>query len=268
MKTRSLCTMTLVALLGASLVGGAQAFAAELPTELPSEGKVIVEEGGESGAGKTPDPENPTEKLPEIPGVIKPNPTGGSLMIDQVSNLNFGTIKTSSKEIKQYANPITLPGGAGTRGAIVGWSDIRGGVYGYTIKAELTQQFTATKDSKLKLDNSTIEYSNSMAVADSQNTNTGPSVVTPTFKLTQSSGSLPVVTADKTKKEGKGTFVVEFGQSEKYKPKEGMPAGNIGEDKKGTDSKSVELTVPAATASNMTLDTYTAVVTWKIEAAE
>lgn len=56
MKVRSLCTMTLVALLGASLVGGTQAFA--VATELPSEGKVVVEEGGDPGRGKTPDPEN------------------------------------------------------------------------------------------------------------------------------------------------------------------------------------------------------------------
>ncbi|WP_207695249.1 hypothetical protein DOK67_0001205 [Enterococcus sp. DIV0212c] len=269
MKVRSLCTMTLVALLGASLVGGTQAFA--VATELPSEGKVVVEEGGDPGRGKTPDPEKPDQKLPDHPE-ITPNDTAGALMIDQVSNLDFGTIKTSSKDVEAYAAPIDLskatPAGTGTRGAILGWSDIRGGAYGYTITAELTKQFTAAKDSNRILSNSTIDYMNGMAVADSANKNKVPSNVATGFQLAFEGGAKDVVVANKVAEEGKGTYVMEFGQSKDYIPGEGAPKGNLGPEDKGTDSTSVKLSVPASTASNMTLDTYTATVTWKIVAAE
>ncbi|MFD2387970.1 hypothetical protein [Enterococcus rivorum] len=36
---------------------------------------------------------------------------------------------------------------------------------------------------------------------------------------------------------------------------------------KDTTDKSIKLTIPAVTASNMAVDTYTAKVTWKIVAA-
>ncbi|ALS00014.1 hypothetical protein ATZ33_01035 [Enterococcus silesiacus] len=267
MKVRSLCTVSLVAvILGTSLAGGSQAFAA--PKELPSTGTVEVIEGGDPGAGKTPDPEKPDEKLPTHPD-IEDNKDGGALMIDQVSNLNFGTIKTSSKDVEAFAAPIDLteatPAGVGTRGAIVGWTDIRAnGVYGYTVTAELTQQFTGTAaNGSTVLDSSTIDYSNGMAVADSENKNLVPSNTATGFKLAFGGGAQPVVTADKTAKEGKGTYVMEFGQSKDYTPGADAPVGAP-----GTDGESVKLTVPSATASNMSIDTYTAKVTWKIVAAE
>lgn len=269
MKVRSLCTMSLVALLGAALVGGTPAFA--VPGELESEGKVEVVEGGEPGNGKTPDPEKPNEKLPDIPGVINPNPDGGALMIDQVSNLDFGKIKTSSTEQKAYASPIAMPGGAETRGAIVGWTDIRGGAYGYTITAELTKQFTATNDANSVLHNSTIDYSNGMTVADGANSNPIPSNVKTAFGLVYSAAgdkAVDVVVASKTVGEGKGTFAMEFGQSKDYVPGTGAPAGNLGANGEGTAHNSVELKVPAASASNMNIDTYIATVTWKIVAAK
>ncbi|WP_348922398.1 WxL domain-containing protein [Enterococcus rotai] len=265
MKLRSLCTTALVAgVLLASTGGAAQAFAA--PTELDSTGTVIVEEGGTNGKGKTPDPEKPDEKLPDHPE-IPTNPDAGSLIIDQVSNLNFGKINTDTKEIKKTAAAIDLsqatPAGVGTRGAIVGWTDVRGGATtGYTITAELTQQFTGTGANATTLENSTITYSNGMAVPDGANKNVVPSDVQTGFDLAFAGGAKTVVTADKVKKEGKGTYVIEFGQSADYKPGTGAPAGAP-----GTDASSVELTVPTTTASNMVLDTYTAKVTWKIVAA-
>ncbi|MGX7263144.1 WxL domain-containing protein [Enterococcus crotali] len=265
MKLRSLCTAALVAgVLVASTGGAAQAFAA--PGELDSTGTVTVDEGGTNGKDKTPDPEKPDEKLPEHPE-IPTNPDAGALIIDQVSNLSFGNISTDSKEIKKYAAAIDLskatPAGTGTRGAIVGWTDVRGGAtVGYTVTAELTQQFTGSATNATTLANSTITYSNGMAVPDGANKNTVPSNVLNGFELAYQGGAKTVVTADKANKEGKGTYVLEFGQSADYKPGTGAPAGAP-----GTDAKSVELTVPATTASNMVLDTYTAKVTWKIVAA-
>lgn len=265
MKLRTLCTAALVTgILAASTGGATQALA--VATELDSIGTVTVDEGGTNGSGKTPDPEKPDTKLPENPE-IEVNPDAGALIIDQVSNLGFGNISTDTKEIKKFAAPIDLsqstPPGTGTRGAIVGWTDVRGGATtGYRVTAELAQQFTGSGTNTSTLANSTIEYFNGMAVPDAANKNVVPSDVKTSFKLTETSGAIDVVKADKGLKEGKGTYVMEFGQSAAYVPGQGAPAGNP-----GTDAKSVELTVPATTASNMVLDTYTAKVTWKIVAA-
>lgn len=253
MKVRSLCTLSLVAILGASLAGGISASAA--PGDLQSEGKVKVVEGGETGQGKTPDPEKPDEKLPDHTE-ISTNPDAGALMMDQVSKLDFGTLKTSSKTVESYAKAIDL-GEKGTRGAIIGWTDIRaGGVFGYTITAELTKQFTGAATAATELTSSTIDYSNGMAVPDFENENTVPSKTESVFQLAFGGGSKTVVTADKNAKEGKGTYAMEFGQSAAY----------TGGGAPGTDASSVKLTVPSATASNMAVDTYTATVTWKIVA--
>lgn len=265
MKLRTLCTAALATgILVASTGGATQALA--VATELDSTGTVTVDEGGTNGSGKTPDPEKPDTKLPEHPG-IEVNPDAGALIIDQVSNLSFGKISTDTKAIETYADPIDLskatPPGTGTRGAIVGWTDVRGGATtGYKVTAELTQQFTGSGTNTSTLANSTIEYNFGMAVPDAANKNVVPSKVETSFELTETGGAKEVVTADKGLKEGKGTYVLEFGQSAAYAPGQGAPAGNP-----GTDDKAVKLKVPATTASNMVLDTYTAKVTWKIVAA-
>ncbi|WP_348921400.1 WxL domain-containing protein [Enterococcus rotai] len=262
MTKGTLATMTLLAsvLLGGVSVSAAEETPKPTPpeTKLGSEGKTIVEEGVIGPEDPTPDPEKPDENLPDNPD-ISVNPDSGSLVLQRVSVMNFGTIKTSTSEVKAHAAPITLSEGE-TRGAIVGWSDVRaGGTYGYTITAELTKQFTGIKpDTSNALTGATLNYTNGMAVPAATNKNTVPSNVATAFELDKDSGAKTVVTADKAKLEGKGSYVMEFGQSDKYTGTDGT---------KGTDKTAVTLTVPATVASNMVLDTYNAVVTWKIVAA-
>ena len=254
MRTRSLCALSLATILGVTFAGGATASADAL--QLDSTGTVIVTEGQITPEDPTPDPENPDKPLPDNPD-IPVNPDSGSLIIQRVSNMDFGTIKTSGSAVTANAKPIEIAAGE-TRGAIVGWSDVRaGGTFGYTITAELSQQFTGATATNV-LTGSTIDYSNGMVVTSTENTNVVPSNALTAFQLTADGGAKTVVTADKEKKEGKGTYVMEFGQSAKYEGTEGTA---------GTDGTAVKLTVPAATASNMALDTYTAKVTWKVTAA-
>ncbi|MDA9470592.1 hypothetical protein C240_731 [Enterococcus sp. 5H] len=172
-------------------------------------------------------------------------------MIERTSNLDFGTIKTSANEVTAFAAPASFGEGddATTRGAYVQWRDIRaGGTFGYTVTAELSQQFTGTDTNKLT--GATIDFSNGFVAAQGDNTNATPSS-TGAFQLTESNGAFPVVTADQEEEEGKGRYLMAFGKNED-----------------GTDANSVKLTVPAATASNMAVDTYTAKVTWKVVAAQ
>ncbi|MGL4694502.1 WxL domain-containing protein [Enterococcus larvae] len=256
MKLRTLSSAALVAALTVGALSPMTAFADA--TELDSTGNVIVEEGGDEQIPGTVDPEDPDEILPE-PDPDGPdentNPDLGALMIEKTTDLDFGTIKTSANEVTAYALPMSFGGGTETRGAYVQWRDIRSASsFGYTISAKMTQQFTGTDASNV-LTSSTVSYNNGMAVAQGDNTNAVPSNVSSAFTL-QLNVASTVVTADKDAQEGKGRYIIEFGQSETSTT--GTP---------GTDAESVLLTVPAATASNMAEDTYTAKITWSIVAA-
>lgn len=254
MKTRSLCATALVAIFGVSTLA-APVFAA--PTELNSTGKVTVEEGTAGGQDQgTVDPENPDKTLPN-PDPTSPgentNTDTGSLVIEKTTDLDFGTIKTSANDIKSYAKPMTFEEGAKTRGAYVQWADVRaGGTYGYEITAQLTKQFTDSTNQNV-LAGATIDFANGLAVAQKDNTNLIPSNVLTAFSLSEDANDAKsIVTASKDNKEGKGRYIMEFGQSNSETP---------------TDTNSIQLTVPAATASNMAATDYTATVTWKITAA-
>ena len=259
MKARSLCAASLVAILGVTVLGSASP-ALAAPTELESKGKVTVVEGTAGGDGsETVDPEKPGEVLP-TPDPESPeentNPDKGSLVIEKTTDLDFGSIETSADAVSNFAKPMTFEGGTKTRGAYVQWADVRaGGVFGYTVTAQLTSQFTSGSN---VLTGSTIDFSNGLAVAKGDNTNAIPSNVLTGFQLTDAANDAKtVVTADQTKQEGKGRYIMEFGQSSTSE--NGTP---------GTDANSVKLTVPASTASNMAVGDYTATVTWKITAAQ
>ncbi|OTN88810.1 hypothetical protein A5819_001302 [Enterococcus sp. 7E2_DIV0204] len=260
MKARSICAMTLATILGGAILGSTNvAYAA--PTELNSTGKVIVEEGKSGGDDqKTIDPEKPDNELP-LPDPTSPdentNPDTGSLVIEKTTNLDFGTIKTSANDVTSLAKPMSFESGAKTRGAYVQWSDVRaGGTYGYTITAQMTSQFKDTTGTNV-LTGSTIDFTNGIIETSSSNTNTAPSSVQTGFQLTEAANDAKtIVTASKDKKEGKGRYIMEFGQSKD---------STLGV--AGTDANSVKLTVPATTASNMAATNYTATVTWKITAA-
>ncbi|GGC76887.1 WxL domain-containing protein [Enterococcus wangshanyuanii] len=261
MKARSLCATTLAAILGVTLLGSATpAFAA--PTELNSTGTVKVEEGTAGGGDQgTVDPENPNEVLPdpdpESPGE-NTNSDKGPLVVEKTTDLDFGTIKTSADAVTSFAKPMSFEAGAKTRGAYVQWADVRsGGTYGYTVTAQLSSQFKDTTGTNV-LTGSTIDFSNGLVSAQGSNTNTVPSNAQTAFQLTEAADDAKtIVTASKDLKEGKGRYIMEFGQSKDSTV--GTP---------DTDTSSVKLTVPAATASNMAATDYTATVTWKIVAAQ
>ncbi|MDA9470507.1 WxL domain-containing protein [Enterococcus sp. 5H] len=249
-------TLSSAAIVAALTIGAlAPTVALADATELDSTGTVTVEEGGTDPDEEidTVDPEEPGETLPE-PNPEGPdeitNPDRGPLMIEKVTNLEFGTIKTSANEVTAFASPMMFGEGdnATTRGAYVQWRDVRaGGTFGYTVTAQMTQQFTG-KDTN-KLTGSTINFSNGFIAAQGDNTNVIPSS-TGAFQLTESNDAVAVVTADQDKEEGKGRYIMAFGDS-----------------RNETDANSVKLTVPAATASNMAEDDYVAKVTWKVVAA-
>lgn len=221
--------------------------------ELDSTGTVTVIEGGDEPSPGVVDPENPDVILPPVnpePGEVV-NPDNGALMIERTSNLAFGTIKTSATEVTAFAAPTSFGTGdaATTRGAYVQWRDIRaGGVFGYTVTAEMSQQFTGEGTNKLT--GATIDFSNGFVAAQGDDTSKNPVVNAPAFQLTESGAATTVVTANAAQEEGKGRYVMAFGKNED-----------------GTDVNSVKLSVPAATASNMAEDEYVAKVTWKVVAA-
>ncbi|MBP2099891.1 WxL domain-containing protein [Enterococcus rivorum] len=259
MKNTTLSSLALAAFLAL----GAPATVLAAPTALDSTGTVKVEEGV-AGGGDTPtvDPENPEKPLPdpdpESPGENE-NTDKGSLIVEKTTNLEFGTVKTSADAVTAFAKPLvfTDPDNAETkirRGNYVQWADVRaGGKYGYTITAQLTQQFTGTGNNKLTA--STIDFSNGSIVSQGDNKNVIPSNIATGFQLTEAENDAKtVVTADKVKKEGKGRYIMSFGKSN----------ADLAKD---TTDKSIKLTIPAVTASNMAVDTYTAKVTWKIVAA-
>lgn len=255
MKVRTLSSAAIVAALTLGALSPMTALADA--TELDSTGTVIVEEGGEEEIPGTVDPENPDKELPD-PDPDGPdeneNPDLAALMIEKTTDLDFGTIKTSGSDVTAHAAPMSFDSGATTRGAYVQWRDIRSSsAYGYTISAQMTQQFTSGSDI---LTASTIAYGNGMAVAQEGNTNIAPSTVATGFEL-ELGVSQPVIVADKDAKEGKGRYTIEFGQSSDYTGTEGTA---------GTDAESVTLTVPSVTASNMAVGTYTAIVKWSIAA--
>ncbi|MBP1040043.1 WxL domain-containing protein [Vagococcus sp. BWB3-3] len=268
MKLRSLCALTLVTVLGTSLVGSVTASAAA--DTLGSAGKVKVEEGTIKPTDPTIDPEDKDKVLPDQP-LINVNPDAGSLVVSRTTDLDFGSIASSVSDVVQPAIPVPLKDGEGkdvTRGALVQFGDIRsGGLYGYTVTAELTQQFTYGTN---VLTGSEISYSNGILVTPSANTNTVPGTFQTGFKLAKDSatgnGAQDIVTADKTLKEGKGQYTIEFGQSDQYDPAQGTGGT------KDTAKDAIKLTVPASTASSMAetsgTDTYNAEITWKIVAAK
>lgn len=257
MKLKTLSSAALIAVL---TMGGFAPSALAVETELNSPGSVKVIEGGGEEIPGTVDPEDPDTFLPDPdpdgPDEIT-NPDLGALMIERTTELAFGEISTSANTVETFAKPMEFDGGSETRGAYVQWRDIRaGGTFGYTITAQLTKQFTGTTASN-KLNGATVDFTNGIVEAQGGNTNVAPSGLTTAFQLTEATDDAKtVVNALKTNEEGKGRYIMEFGQSST------SPTGTP-----GTADKAVKLTVPGATASNMAVDDYTAEVTWKIIAA-
>lgn len=99
MKAKTLCA----AVLSTLILGGTVASAAP-GDPMTMNGNVHVEDGWVDPTPGVTDPEKPDEKLPELPDVKpNPNPDMGPLEISHAPALQFGTVKTDTKEVSAFA---------------------------------------------------------------------------------------------------------------------------------------------------------------------
>lgn len=251
MKATTVCASVLSTL----ILGGMVVSAAESPStpneSLITHGHVEVKTGNIDPDGGLIDPEKPGETIPEgeIPDVKpNPNPNMGPLEITHAPELQFGEVETSNKDVTKYAEANEY--GDETRGAILQFGDLRTEAYGYTVTATMTQQFIQDTN---ELKGATITFTNPHAATKEGATGVRPTIED-SFELVKGEAAT-VATADKANlKEGKGMWVVEYGSST-----------NVGEG--DTTGESVQLTIPANTASSMAGGTYVSDIEWAITAA-
>lgn len=250
MKFKTLGSVVLLASLGV-VIGAPSVSHAESVSSQTSTGTLNVEQGTlDPGTGGVVDPENPGgDPLPTNPeGPIVPNPDAGSKGIMGVSNLDFGTIKVGTKTASAAA--ITVDGKE--RGNIVSFGDVTGAYTGYTITGTLTQQFT-NATTKTVLDGSTIAFTNPIL----ETSGVGTIAAAPATNTLELNKTQTFVTANTG--EGSGKWSLEFGQSAEYNSKQSTDAPS-------TTANSVNLAIPANVANSMTTGTYTAIVTWSMDA--
>lgn len=254
MKLRIFSSAAIIAAIAlGSVIPATSAFADE--KELDSTGSVRVLEDDGTEEPTTPiDPEKPDTELPEVEWPdVEVNPDRGPLMIENVTNLEFGEIRTSANRVEKHAEAVQLSDNT-ERGNFVQWRDTRaGGTFGYELQASLTQQFTGVESDTNVLTGSTIDFANGFMeadVRDGENENPTPTVTNNAFTLAYEGGAETVVTANEENQEGKGRYIMAFGDS-----------------RDETAGTSVKLSVPANTATNMAIDDYEAIVTWSLVAA-
>lgn len=248
MKAKTLCATALATLF---LAGGTIAYAAP-GDPMDTTGKVNVTDGKIETEDGVEDPEK-DGKLPDIPDIVVPNPNPdmGPLEVAHAPALTFGNISTATKQVQSYAaaTKFTDADGDQTRGPIVHFGDLRTTANGYTVNAKLKTQFTQGTN---VLNGSTISFANPYSKVEKGATGVMPEL----HSFTLSEGETETVaTADKTvEKSGKGMWTVEYGSSTLVGAED-------------TTGESVQLTVPANTASSMAGGDYTAVIEWSILAA-
>lgn len=249
MKAKSLCA----AVLSTFFLGGAVVSAAT-NDPMTTNGHVTVENGSiDTGDGVT-DPEKPDEKLPDLPEVKpNPNPDMGPLEVSHAPILKFGKVKTATSEVESFAaaNKFTDANGVDQlRGAVLQFGDLRTDANGYTVNAKMTKQFTQGTN---VLTGSTITFTNPYAETAEGSTGVKPAFETKVELIFDESAL--IATADKaTDKQGKGMWTVEYGSST-----------NVS----ATDStgNSVQLLIPANTATSMAGGDYVSDIEWSITAA-
>lgn len=267
MKFTTKSASVLLSILAASTIGGT-IVSAEVQTgdalKIDSVGKVTVDGEGDTDGpdGETDkdieDPETDDKTTPSNPDEVDYNKEKGPIKVEAVTHLNFNTIEPKAGEIKQFASAVQTSGG--DRGAMVQFADVRSSKFGYTLTAKMTEQFTLATDSNVKLAGSTISYSNMIVKPETGNENT-PGVLGPDaggFTLGEDGNAKEVFKA--ADQQGKGRYVVEFGQSAGYTPATNV----IGTGVADTADKSVELTIPMSTASNMAQGDYVAKIQWAL----
>ncbi|MBO0418776.1 WxL domain-containing protein [Vagococcus fluvialis] len=251
MKAKTLCA----AVLSTLILGGTIASAAP-GDPMTTNGNVNVENGKVDPDGGVTDPEKPDEKLPELPEIIVPNPNPdmGPLEISHAPALQFGTVKTSTKEVSAFAAATKFKNAADeeqSRGPLLQFGDLRTDANGYTVNAKMTKQFTQTAGTG-ELTGSTITFTNPYSA-----TAAGATGTTPGFEATVElafNESALVATAGNADKAGKGMWTVEYGSSTNVNATD-------------TTANSVQLLIPANTASSMAGGDYVSDIEWSITAA-
>lgn len=264
MKVRSLSAAALVAVIGVGVLFPAAASASTTGAPYVGTGDVTIR-----GGGINPDPGENELPDPEIPGIVNPdpvipiNPDPGNLAVVRVAPLHFGNVDTGTGAVRQPAAAVsgtkTAPDGTvtpATRGHMVQFEDARGTRAGYTMKAQLTKQFTSTTTPTEELTAASLSYTN--GIITTYGGGVTPTLFASAFDLTFGGDAVTVVGA--AAGQGSGKFVIEYGQSTDY---------NTSNDPAyvATDDNAVFLNIPESTTGNMLAGSYEAEITWTMEAA-
>lgn len=262
MKTRTVCSAALLALLSTAALLPVGAAAAESATPVPAVGKGTIkyEQGNEK-----PDVTPPGEEGPEIDGPDTPE-DWNPLMIVGATTLDFDTQKIGTftadqvYNAKDFTTTETVSGDAVTTENFVKFRDIRGVKnHDYTVSAQMTKQFTAfdgtAYDEDLILKGASLGYSNASLVTTAANADNLPAVgsadttlqtafnLAPDSATGSAAGDSVTVLSTKGQK-GFGVFDIKFGE--------------LGT----TSQESVKLTVPKS--NQLTTNTYQGEITWTI----
>lgn len=150
---------------------------------------------------------------PEIPDVVvdpdKPNPKPkGSLRIDFVSSLDFGSVKIGSTNRKYDSRAQLFLSDTEARGNYIQITDVREESTGWTLQMEQTKQFVDSKGNELT--GAVLSYDNAWANATHITPEITPDVTRETLSLVP--GEAEVVAKAK-ENAGWGVWTIEFGAS-------------------------------------------------------
>ncbi|KAF1297833.1 hypothetical protein BAU15_07975 [Enterococcus sp. JM4C] len=269
MKTRTLCSAALLALVSSAVLlpVGASAAPVAGPVPVTGTGSVTFKQGNEEPIVTPPGEEGPVITEPGTPEDYSP------LMMIAATPLNFDehNIEGFTKELVYNAKNFTTTDTANnpvTTENFVKFRDIRGVKnHDYTVSAQLTKQFTATTDESLVLKAATLSFDNAKLVTtegnaanlpeiDSANTTLkssfvlAPNAQTGTVSAEAAGDSVEVLST--TGEKGFGVFDIKFGDLATPGAAEG----------KTQSEESVKLTIPAT--AQLTANTYQAEITWTI----
>ncbi|ALS00972.1 hypothetical protein ATZ33_06195 [Enterococcus silesiacus] len=267
MKKRTLCSIALLAALGANVLLPAAASADNgKATQANSQGTIDYVE--DSGKNTDKDPEIPTD---EVTPPYTPNPDNGPLKIDGVSSMDFKQQSAVLTDENYFAQQVEIDknGTKEKRGVYLQLTDKRIDKRGkWALRASMTQQFKATSGNLL--DNATISFKNPIVETATDAAVSPHAVLASTgsaFELKQS-GNVIDVLETKDAKDGFGTYTVAFGNTPAYHTATGK---GTAEDTTGVpnatnankiESGSVSLFVPGKTVK--TKEAHTAVVLWEL----
>ncbi|MEI5994292.1 WxL domain-containing protein [Candidatus Enterococcus mansonii] len=219
MKTRTLCSVALLAILGANVA---------LPVAASADAKNLTSTGHieyEEDTTVTPpiDHEKPEEELDDKDEIVK-NPDGGSLAIDAVTKLQFMKQKAVTTDQRYYAKQVPADKNGvsdGFRGNFVQVTDKRiDSRTPWTLTAKLNKQFTTgdANDATNVLAGSTITYTNPTINGKGDDKSLFPvlgskaSTFTLSFDKTNGGNTINVM-GTKTAEQGFGTFTIGFGNT-------------------------------------------------------